>query len=392
MAFFSQEYFNNKLFLDQALSFNSMGAYPDGTQGGAFPQPNGDVLVRLHINGAQTVRLHVAVSNQIFTDIVLAHQGGNVFEGTLPYDARMTGPANVQVYVNGAEVLVPDLPVIWTDNRPQNNLEIPEEDADYLLIQDVPHGSLTRELIHSHATGNWERCMVYTPPDYRHSAEPLPVLYLLHGGGDNELMWEYVGKMSHTLDNLWAEGKARKFIVVMMNGMLRAGGRIGTPVDLTFQQMLIHDCIPFIEENYRVRTDKWSRAIAGLSMGAYMTCDIGFAHPELFGSIGTFTASMQSNGNMTSYQRPYPQVLKAGAENFAKNYQLYWRSTTPQENHPEFFEADDRLLKEAGIYDLPCHHRVLYGAATSKWNSWRMGLRDFAQLVFQGKDQENGTD
>lgn len=388
MALFSQNFLDNKLFLDQALSFNQLGAWPDGSRGGAFPQPNGDVLVRLRIPGAETVRLHIFVSNQVFTDLELESRGEGVFEGVVAFRENMTGPANVNVFVNGAEVLVPELPIIWTDNRPQNNLEIPDREGDYLLVKDVPHGSLTRELIPSRATGGWERCMVYTPPGCRNSDRPLPVLYLLHGGGDNELMWEYVGKLSHILDNLWAEGKAEKFLVVMMNGMLRAGGRIGSPVDETFEQMLLRDCIPFIEGNYRVRTDKWSRAIAGLSMGAYMACDISFAHPELFGSIGTFTASMQQDRSFATYQRPYPRVLEAGPEPFAEHYRLYWRSTTPQENHPEFFEADDRLLKEAGIYDLPCHHRVIYGPNTSKWNSWRLGLRDFAQLLFRGK--ENG--
>lgn len=387
MAFFSQDFLKNKLFLDQTLSFDRMGAYRDGTQGGAFPQGNGDVLVRLHVPGGKTVKLHIFVSNMVSADVELENKGNDVFEGTLPFDPRMTGPANVNVFVNGAEVIVPDLPIIWTDNRPQNNIEIPDEHADYLLVKDVPHGSLTRELIYSHSTGAWERCLVYTPASYRKSDKPLPVLYLLHGGGDNEMMWEYVGKMSHTLDNLWAEGKAKEFVVVMMNGMLRAGGEIAGLVDPAFEQMLLQDCIPFIEENYRVKTDKWNRAIAGLSMGAYMTCDISFAHPELFGSIGTFTASMRKDDHrFATYERPYPQILAEGAEAFAKKYKLYWRSTTPQENHLEFFLGDDELLKEAGIFDLPCHHRMLYSPETSKWNSWRMGLRDFAQLVFQEEE------
>lgn len=382
MALFSTEFLANKLFVEQALSFDAMGIYQDGIQGGAFPQSNGNVLIRLHIHGARTVTLHVSVSNQVSADIEMEERGESVFEGVLPFNESMTGPANVQVFVNGAEVLVPDLPIIWTDNRPQNNVELPDEEGDYLLVKDVPHGSYTREMLFAQPTGNWEHCMVYTPAGYKTGTEPLPVLYLLHGGGDNELMWEYVGKMSHILDNLWATKKAREFIVVTMNGMLRAGGRVGNPVDRAFEEMLLNDCIPFIEKNYRTKTDKWNRAIAGLSMGAYMSCDIGFAHPELFGSIGTFTASMKHDGVFASYKRPYKRVLK-DAEKFAANYKLYWRSTTPQENHMEYFEEDDQLLKSAGIYDLPCHHRLLYSESTSKWNSWRKGLRDFSQLVFK---------
>lgn len=386
MENFSQEYLDNKMFLEQTISFNHVGNYPGGIESGAFPQPDGDVLVRLYIPGAITVKLHISVSNTVFADLVLEDRGNDIFEGTLPFDERMSGPANVNVYVNGAEVIVPDLPIIWTNNRPQNNLEIPDRCGEYLLIRDVPHGALTRELIYSHSTGNFERCLVYTPAGYHAGSDKLPVLYLLHGGGDNESMWEYVGKMSGILDNLRAEKKAEDFIVVMMNGMLRKGGTTSNAsglVDQVFEQMLLNDCIPFIEKNYRVKTDKWSRAIAGLSMGAYMSCDIGFAHSELFGSIGTFTASMSKSDGFAEYERPYPRVLKEGAEHFAAQYKLYWRSTTPQENHPEFFMADDELLKEAGIYDLPCHHRKLYSPATSKWSSWRQGLRDFAELVFQ---------
>lgn len=385
MAQFEREYLNNKLFLDQTLSFDAMGAYPDGTKAGAFPQPNGDVLIRLHISGGKEVTINVSVSNFVYADVVLTRKEGDVFEGVIPFDERMSGPANVKLYVGGAEVLSPDLPIIWTDNRPQNNIEIPDPEGGDFLVKDVPHGTLCRELLYSHSTGAWERCMIYTPPGYRKSEEALPVLYLLHGGGDNEQMWEYVGKVSHILDNLWAENRAKPFVTVMMNGMLRHGGHVKSRVDSAFQEMLLEDCIPFVEENYRVKTDKWNRAIAGLSMGAYMTCDIGFAHPELFGSIGTFTASMSRGDGQTSccYERPYPRVLKEGAEAFRKNYKLYWRSTTPQENHLELFLRDDELLKDAGIYALPCHHRTLYGPNVSKWTSWRRGLRDFAQLLFR---------
>lgn len=383
MPYFTQEQRKNKHFLDQALSFDAMGTYPDGISCGAFPQENGDVQIRLHINGGQRVQLYLSVSNTVQMELELIKTGKDLFEGLIPYRPDMTGPANVRVLVNGAEVLVPDLPIIWTDNRPQNNVELPAPDMDYLLVKNVPHGTLHREMIFSHATGDWERCMVYTPASYAENQNALPVLYLLHGGGDNELMWEYVGKVSSILDNLWAEGKAEPFVVVTMNGMVRAGGKVAMPVDETFQRTLLEDCIPFIQTHYRVKTDKWNRAIAGLSMGAYMSCDICFQHPELFGYLGTFTASMSQEPTFATYLRPYPRMLQAGPEAFAQQFRLYWRSTTPQENRLDFFLTDDALLQEAGIYALPCHHRRLYSPDTSKWNSWRMGLRDFAQQVFR---------
>ena len=383
MKVFPEPCLGNKLFYEQALSVHRPGDYPDGTKAGVFPQENGDVLLRLKVKGGETVKLTATVTNEAFAEVSLENIGNDVFEGVIPYDPRMNGPANVVLTVNGAQVLSPDLPVIWTDNRPQNNIELPERDGEYLLERDVPHGQMIRESIYSGVTGCFERCMVYVPSVYRSSTEKLPVLYLLHGGGDNELMWDAVGKMSNILDNLWADNKAKPFLVVMLNGMLRAGGRIGMPVDKTFERILVENAIPFIESRYRVKTDKWSRAIAGLSMGAYMSCDIGFARPELFDSIGTFTASMSQDPGFADYERPYPEILEKGPKAFSENYKLYWRSTTPAENHPEFFLADDVLLKNAGIYKCPCHHRVLYAPETSKWTSWRRGLYEFAQLVFR---------
>lgn len=234
MKRFTKEFLNNKLFLEQAISFDQMGTVSvngESVKTGVFYQETGDVLVRLYLPEAKKVCMNVSVSNKVFADVDFENKGDGIFEGTIYFDERMTGPANVKTYVNDVSVVVPDLPVIWTDNRPQNNIEIPDEEGDYLLVKDVPHGSLIRETFWSNSTGDWEHCMIYTPPGYMKNDEKYPVLYLLHGGGDNELMWEYVGKMSHILDNLWADGKAEKFIVVMLNGMLREGGRVGMGVD-----------------------------------------------------------------------------------------------------------------------------------------------------------------
>ena len=70
-------------------------------------------------------------------------------------------------------------------------------------------------------------------------------------------------------------------------------------------------------------------------------------------------------------------------ESFEKNYKVYYRSTTPIEDHLEFYKADDRLYQEAGIDRLPCYVRQLYPDGTSRWKSWRLGLRDYAKLIFK---------
>lgn len=357
-------------------------------QTGAFPQVNGDVIIRLYFPKAQNVALMAGVSPTRVKKVALAcspDRPAGVFEGTLKFDETMTGMVNTFVIVDGQPQLVQDLPIIWMGNRPINAFEVPDPEGDYLLIHDVPHGQFTRNTFWAHSMNNWERSYVYTPPGYMNSTESYPVLYLLHGGGDNELCWEYVGKISNIMDNLIAEKKAEPFIVVMCNDMLRAGGMVSDIIDRAFERMLIDDCIPYIENNYRVKTGKENRAIAGLSMGSFMTSDIGFGNPDLFAYVGNFTAGLTCGEmlNRYTYPRPYHATLAAGAEEFAKNYKLLFRSTTPQEDHLEYFLEDDRLYEEAGISALPCYYRTLYSERTTKWNSWRLGFRDFAKLLFR---------
>lgn len=397
---FSQEYLSNKMFLDQVFTFDRLSLTPvDGQQiqTGAIAQGNGDVLIRLYLPEASTVSLQIEVSRKVCRQIELAKLPNGLFEGVLPFAENMTGSANVRVYVDGRESLIGDLPLIWQSNRPRNAIEIPELDGDYCHIKDVPHGHYIRDVFWADVMNNWEHCYIYAPAEYMNSYKQYPVLYLLAGGGDNETTWEYVGRMSNIMDNLIAEGKAEPMLVVMCNLMLRQGGHVSSydihhydGIDQAFERMLIDSCIPYIESNYRVKTGKWNRAIAGLSLGSYITNDIGLGNPDVFGNIGHFTAGIATNLEPRyKYERPWKNALKKGAAFVEDNYAVYFRSTTSQEDHLEFYEEDDRLYAEAGIDKLCCYHRLLYAPRISKWNSWRMGLRDFAQLIFkEGKDHE----
>lgn len=394
---FSQDFVSNKMFLDQALSFDRLSDIKVNEkviQTGAFPQVNGDVIIRIHLPNAKKVTAFVSDSRFASAEIELTTKDDRpegVFEGILPYNERMTGLMNIRVKVDGTEQLIRDLPITWGGNRPINWIEVPDPDNEFLLIRDVPHGQFTRNIFWAQPMNNWENCYVYTPPGYFKTNDEYPVLYLLHGGGENELCWEYKGKVSHIMDNLIADGKAVPFLIVMCNGMLRAGGRVSSLVDRAFERMLIDDCIPYIEANYRVKTSKWNRAIGGLSLGSFMASDIGFGNPGVFSSIANFTAGITCGVLLDryTYSRPHYAMLANGAEKFAQNYNVMFRSTCPQEDHLEYFLEDDKLFEAAGISTLPCYHRVLYPSRTAKWNSWRMGLRDFAQLLFREKQTAN---
>ena len=301
----------------------------------------------------------------------------------------MTGPVGVSIYIDGSLVLSPYIPIFWTKDRPCNYIEVPDEEMDFVMMHDVLHGSYTREIYWADNLHTWQRCFVYTPPGYmKDSEKEYPVLYLLHGGTDNETSWEYAAGVTQIMDNLIAAGECEEFIVVMNNGMLRYEDepdgvwKYSGIWDMAFEEMLIGSCIPYIEKNYRVKTGKWNRAIGGLSMGSYQTNDIGLRHPELFGYMGHFTASMTQETIRTTYERPYKERVKDRSF-FEKNYKVYFRSTTPNEDHPEYYAADDRIYHDAGIDTLSCYVRKLYPEGTSRWKSWRMGLRDYAQLLFR---------
>ena len=388
---FTREFLDNKFFYKSALSTARYGSDQLPEDVGVSYCEDGTTKICIPSDGAETITIDLATGMFNRKSVALTKGEDGAFRGELPYDETFTGSVMVLVHYNGTFALCPYLPVAWTSDRQFNIIEVPDVEDEYMFIKkDVPHGGVTQSYFFSTATGSMERCTIYTPAGYMNGSESYPVLYLLNGGGDNETSWENVGRVSATLDNLIAEGKAKPMIVAMYNTMLRAGGHVSNVRDLTCEHQLIDDLIPYVENTYRAKTGKENRAIAGLSMGAYFTCDIAFANSEVFGYMGTFTASMSQTPEQKAEQydaagivRPYPDFLaKVSAEEFAKTFKVYFRSTTPQEDHLELFLADDELMAKAGYDKLPNYTRILYPERTSKWNSWRMGLRDFAQKIF----------
>lgn len=391
-ARFSKEFLSNKVFGDLPLNFDPPGrlVQADGSilqVGGASVQSTGNILFQILAPLAKEVSLRF---DQVRSGgLPLTKRDNGVFEGLLAYEDNHTGPMTVDVYIDGTVFIYPYMPIRWSGGHPHNFVEVPDTEMEFMHIKNVPHGAMSREIFWADPIKSWERCLVYTPPGYMNSTQHYPVLYLQHGGGENETVWEYCGRVAHILDNLIAGGKVEPFIVVMNNDMLRYGdnntavaSNIAGVVDDAFERILIESCIPHMEGNYRLKTGKWNRALAGLSMGSMMSCDIAFRHPETFGNLATFTASMTHETFATTYERPYKKVLQ-DPKAFAKNYKVYFRSTTQREDHFDYFVADDKLCADAGIDKLPNYHRIVYPTRTTKWNSWRLGLRDYAQLLFR---------
>jgi len=190
------------------------------------------------------------------------------------------------VVVDGAEVSDPGSTAYFGGSKWASAVEVPEAGATYYLPQGVPHGQVREAWYDSKVTGTWRHALVYTPPSYdTHLKERYPVLYLQHGGGEDESGWTRQGKANFILDNLIAAGKAKPMIVVMANGYARrtgqpppdlAGKSFGSPemrkameaMMSVFEDDVTQALIPFIDSTFRTIPDRDHRAMAGLSMGA----------------------------------------------------------------------------------------------------------------------------
>jgi enterochelin esterase family protein len=169
----------------------------------------------------------------------------------------------------------------------------------YYEARNAPHGTLHHHFYASRTVGDTRDVYVYTPPGYDADSDTTyPVLYLLHGGGDDARGWSLVGRAHMIVDNLLAEGKAQPMIVVMPCGQAVPRGSsfadLRTQNTPLFEKDLLSDIMPLVESTYRIQADRAHRAMAGLSMGGGQTDQIGLNHLDLFSHIGILSAGRGS--------------------------------------------------------------------------------------------------
>jgi len=369
--------------LPQKIGGGSDGGPDRGTPvpTGARLLDNGDIVFYVYAPGAKSIEVKVGRGRP---PVCLSDSGGGRFEGTLKYDPVFAGPHTIHVNVNGIETLNPYFPVWFAMNRPVNYIEVPDpETAQYIsLKKGVPHGTVAHEVFFSETINDFLRCYVYTPPGYEKGGE-YPVLYLQHGATENETCWVHNGKAPYILDNLLAEGRAEAFIAVMNDGMVKAPTDTGIDSFDGIEQIITLDCREFIEGKYRVNTDKWSRAIAGLSLGSMQASYIGMRHPELYGYIGVFSGFMRRRDNFNTYELSEHLEAVRNYEKFALDYKLFFRSEGDLDRHFDEFLEDDEFCIKYGIDKIPGYVRRVYPGQGHEWGAWRRALYDFAQHVFK---------
>ncbi|MCD7762064.1 MAG: hypothetical protein LUI14_02490 [Lachnospiraceae bacterium] len=285
-------------------------------------------------------------------------------------------------YVNDVELINKKAPIIYGYGGAYNFVEIPERDEDFYYLKDVPHGSLRLEYYNSGFTGEPRACVVYTPPSYdTHQERFYPVLYAQAGGGENETAWSQQGKINFILDNLIAEGKCREMLVVMNAGYVFPKERkncddADAMLD-NFSQLLIKDCIPFIEKKFRVIPEASSRAICGNSMGASQTQWLAFHYPGVASYMGVFSGRLlEEIREQPGHYDPSKYYADGNQETFNKEFQYVLYARGQKEGGAQQ-EQEVEKLKESGF-----HINFFMQKGKHEWQFWRKAVREFLTHLF----------
>ena len=299
-------------------------------------------------------------------------------------------PAAVHYYtisIDGVQVCDPSNQTFYDMGRMANCIDIPEKGVDYYLLQDVPHGQVRRIHYYSKITKAWRTAFIYTPPGYdSNSDERYPVLYLLHGAGQNETCWSNQGKADIILDNLISEGKAKPMLIVMDRGYAvnpdaQEDNRPGMQrmfQNNTLNDVFMKEIIPIVDKDFRTVPDRDHRAMAGLSMGGFQSFQIALTNIDKFAYIGGFSGA----GFMTpgaDIKEMYNGVWK-DVDAFNKNAKVFYMSIGTVE--PErMYQTVNNFHKE--LEKIGVKHIYYESPGTShEWLTWKRSLHQFAQLIF----------
>lgn len=239
----------------------------------------------------------------------------------------------------------------------------------------VDRGKLELVEYESTTVGIKRKARVYTPPGYTKD-QKYPVLYLLHGIGGDENEWARGGVPDVILDNLYAEKKAVPMIVVLPNG--RASKDLGprdpipkqSPAFAAFEKDLLKDLIPFIEKTYSVKTDRESRAIAGLSMGGGQSLNFGLGNLDTFAWVGGFSSAPNT--------RPAKDLIKDHAD-AAKKLKLLYVACGDKDGLFRISQGVHQMLEQNKV---PHVYNVIPGGGHD-FKVWKSDLYQFAQMVFK---------
>ena len=339
-----------------------------------YPQilPDNRVVFRIKAPDAQKVQVDLGKKYDMIRDT------GGYWKATT--DSIGEGFHYYSLLIDGVALADPASETFYGMGRMASGIEIPFADGEYYSVKDVAHGDVRIKRYYSPVTNSWRRFYIYTPPGYDHDTNnKYPVLYIQHGGGEDERGWTMQGNTDLIIDNLIAEKKALPMLVVMMDGNFGSGGiaGFGEPVLKMFENELKQVVIPFVEKNYHVKTDGNSRALAGLSMGGLQTLYAGIRNSQLFAYLGVFSSGWFANRPEIS--NPQYEFMKNNTALINGNLKSLWVSMGGKEdiaynNCKIMLGKFDELGVKYTYSEYPGGHT---------WPVWRNNLYNFAQLLFR---------
>lgn len=282
---------------------------------------------------------------------------------------------SIYYFADGVRVVNTRAPYGYDGFDIRNFVDIPDdEDTE---IHDVPHGAITREIYKAAETNRWRACWVYTPPSYATSNKKYPVLYIQHGGSQDEVCWFQSGKLDVILDNLIARGEAEEMIVVANNGYVFKEVEGGKFIEGRLDNVIIDSCIPYIESKYRVISDRRARAAAGLSMGGGHARRLGLGHPDVFANVGMFSSG-ECFPLVTEDMDFRP--LFSDKDKFNEYMDVVYVTCGDADPRYDKTCADLKPLQDAGF-------RVEFQGyqGQHEWNVWRYSGKDFVKKIFKQK-------
>ena len=346
----------------------------------SYPRVLSDNRVMFRVNAPQAQQVQIDLCG---TKYDMNKSDGGTW--TVTTTAQVPGYHYYSLIVDGVSVADPASQTFYGCSRWSSAIEIKEAGMDDFEIQDVPHGEVRTLYYYSKVDESWRPLMVYTPAGYNESKQDYPVVYIQHGGGEDHRGWMDQGRTAQIMDNLIAKGKAVPMIVVSSNSNVRSrnggfGGGYSWQGMQAFRSEMVENIIPFVEKTYRVKKDRKSRAMCGLSMGGGQSFYIGLRSPEVFANVGVFSTGMFGGiqgANNFDLEKEVPGIL-TNTQAFNKQLDVFFVSCGEQDPRIEHTRNIVKKMRDGGVEvqfnSYPGDH---------EWQVWRKSLHEFAQYLFK---------
>ena len=350
--------------------------------------PAGVVSPQYNDDGSVTFRFQAPDAKEVKLDCQMLAQAAPMYKDASGVWTITVTPGKPNIYpycflVDGMQVADPNNMFIFPNEGFKNSLvDVRGPVPSVQDIQDVPHGKVSYRYYHSNTCGIDRVMCVYTPAGYDpNGSERLPVLYLIHGMTDTYETWFKVGHVNNILDNLIAEGKAKRMIVVMpyanpypemiLQGKAERYDSMDT--DLVTKEIM-KEVKPFIEANYKVKTSAADRAVAGFSLGGRQALACGLGNPKSFKYVCAMAPAIFGE----EYKTNFSNGTYAKLADVKNNVKFLWIGTGTSDFLISASRGLDAYLTEQGV-----KHTFYTPDGGHTWMNCRDYLTQIAQKLFK---------